>query len=132
METTKFIPCTNMFSFPASHIFHRYLLRIWKIIECSQPSVSTDCLPGDVEAERLEEEREADPLVVGDVSSLVLLVVGAGHHPGVGHVPPNVQGEGPGDGVGGVDPTVEIEHIVWNVLKLDQVIISLSVKIILG
>ena len=47
----------------------------------------------------LKEKSEADPLVVGDVSPLVLLVVSAGHHPGVGHVPPHMEGEGPGYGV---------------------------------
>ena len=47
----------------------------------------------------MEEEREADPLVVGDVSSLVLLVVSAGHHSRVGHVSTHVEGEGSGYGV---------------------------------
>ncbi len=35
----------------------------------------------------LEEEREADPLVVGDVSPLLLVVVRGGDDPGVGHLP---------------------------------------------
>ena len=49
----------------------------------------------------LKEQREADPLVVGHVSPLVLLVVGAGHDARVGHVAPHVEGEGAGDGVPG-------------------------------
>ena len=95
----------------------------YKSNQSGRLSRSLTCFPifpkpsWNVEEDGLEEEGEADPLIVGDVSSLVLLVVGAGHHTGVGHVPPHVQGERPGDGVGGVDPTVEIEHIVGNVLK---------------
>ena len=70
----------------------------------------------------LKEKSEADPLVVGDVSPLVFLVVCRGHHPGVGHLPPHVQGERPGDGVGGVDPAVEVEHLVRDVLEHNRVI----------
>ena len=82
----------------------------------------------------LKEQREADPLVVGHVSSLVLLVVCAammehdtwpetrvrhapGHDPRVGHVPAHVQREGPWYRVGGVDPAVQVEHVVRDVLE---------------
>ena len=67
----------------------------------------------------LKKQCESDPLVVGDVSAFVLVVVRGREDARVCDLVSHVEGEGPGDGVGGVDPTVEIEHIVWNVLKLD-------------
>ena len=58
----------------------------------------------------LEEETEADPLVVLVISPLqrVLGLV----HPGVGHVEPDPLPEGAGDGVGGVYPAVSVEDVL--------------------
>ena len=79
----------------------------YKSNQSGRLSRSLTCFPifpkpsWNVEEDGLEEESEADPLVVGHVSPLVLLVVGAGHDARVGHVPPHVEGEGAGDGVPG-------------------------------
>ena len=58
----------------------------------------------------LEEETEADPLVVSDVSPLIRVdgLVNAR----VGHVHSNSLPEGAGDGVGGVDPAESVQHIL--------------------
>ena len=58
----------------------------------------------------LEEEAEADPLIVLVVSPLqrVLGLV----HAGVRHVETNPLPEGTGDGVGGVDPAVRVQHVL--------------------
>ena len=47
----------------------------------------------------LKEESESHPLIIRHISSLVLLVVSAGHHSRVGYVSTNVEGEGSGYGV---------------------------------
>ena len=41
-----------------------------------------------------------------------------GHDTGMGHVPAHVQGEGPGYCVGRVDPAIQVEHIVRNILAI--------------
>ena len=69
----------------------------------------------------LKEEREADPLVVGHVSALVLLVDVGRDDPGVRHLVAHVQRERPRDGVGAVDPAVEVEDVVGDVLGVDAV-----------
>ena len=58
----------------------------------------------------LEEEAEADPLIVLVVSPLqrILCLV----HAGVRHVETNPLPEGTGDGVGGVDPAVRVQHVL--------------------
>ena len=58
----------------------------------------------------LEEETEADPLVVSDVSPLIRVdsLVNAR----MGHVHSNPLPEGAGDGVGGVDPAESVQHIL--------------------
>ena len=58
----------------------------------------------------LEEETEADPLVVPDVSPL--LGVHGLVNPRVGHVHPDPLPEGAGDGVGGVDPAEGVEDVL--------------------
>ena len=65
----------------------------------------------------LKEKCESDPLIVGDISSLVLLVVSTGHHTRMCHVPPHVERERTWYCVRGVDPAVQVEHVVWNILK---------------
>ena len=61
----------------------------------------------------LEEEAEADPLVVLVISPL--LRVQRLVHAGVGDVKANPLPEGTWDGVGGVDPAVRVEHFLWDV-----------------
>ena len=58
----------------------------------------------------LEEETEADPLVVSDVSPLIRIhgLVNAR----MGHVHSNPLPEGAGDGVGGVDPAESVQHVL--------------------
>ena len=58
----------------------------------------------------LEEETEADPLVVFVISSLqgILSLI----HPWMGHIEPNPLPEGAGDGVGGVDPAVGVQNVL--------------------
>ena len=65
----------------------------------------------------LKEECESDPLVICHVSPLVLLIVRAGHDTGVRHVATHVQGEGTWYRVRRVDPAIQVEHIVRDVLK---------------
>lgn len=76
---------------------------------------------GNVEQYRLKEECEAHPLVVRHISPLVLLIVSACHDTRVGHVPAHVQGEGPGNGVGRVDPAIQVEYIVRNIVCVNAV-----------
>ena len=66
----------------------------------------------------LEEETEADPLVVSDVSPL--LRVDSLVNARMGHINTNPLPEGAGDGVGGVDPAVRVE----NVLGTEEILIS--------
>ena len=40
------------------------------------------------------------------------------HDPRMGHVSAHVQGEGPGYCVGRVDPAIQVEHIVRNILAI--------------
>ena len=58
----------------------------------------------------LEEEAEADPLVISDVSSL--LRVDCLVNTRVSHVNTNPLPECAGDGVGGVDPAVRIQYVL--------------------
>ncbi len=67
----------------------------------------------------LEEEAEADPLVVLDVSPL-LRVYGL-VNARVCHINAYPLPEGTGNGVGGVDPAVGVEHILWYVLGVDTI-----------
>ena len=69
----------------------------------------------------LKEQRETDPLIVGDVSSLLLLVRTGLEHTGVGHLLPHLQRECPWDGVGRVDPAVEVENIVRHIVGVNAV-----------
>ncbi len=62
----------------------------------------------------LEEQAEADPLVVFVVPPL--LRVDGLVHPRVRHVKAYPLPEGAGDGVGGVDPAVGVEHLFGDVL----------------
>lgn len=64
----------------------------------------------------LEKQSESDPLVVGHVAALVLLIRVGGHDAGVGDLVPHVERERPRDGVGGVDPAVEVEDVVRHVI----------------
>ena len=68
----------------------------------------------------LEEETEADPLVVFVISSLqrILSLV----HSRVGHVEPNPLPECAGDGVGGVDPAVSVEDVLG--LKMFYILVQ--------
>ena len=65
----------------------------------------------------LEEEAEADPLVVLHVL-LVPLVPGL-VHAWMGHVHPDSLPVGGGEGVGGVDPAVRVQHLFRDVLRVD-------------
>ena len=58
----------------------------------------------------LEEETEADPLVVSDISPLIWVhgLVNAR----MGHVHPNPLPECAGDGVGGVNPAESVQHVL--------------------
>ncbi len=67
----------------------------------------------------LEEEAEADPLVVLYVSPL--LGIDGLVHTRVGHVDAYPLPEGTGYGVGGVDPAVRVEHVLWDLLGVDAV-----------
>ena len=58
----------------------------------------------------LEEEAEADPLIVSDVSSL--LGVHRLVNTRVGHVHSYSLPEGAGDGVGGVDPAERVQYVL--------------------
>jgi len=69
----------------------------------------------------LKEQCESDPLVVGDVSPLVLLVRTGLEDSGVSNLIADVEREGPRDGVGGVDPTVQVEDIVRHVVGVNAV-----------
>ncbi len=67
----------------------------------------------------LEEEAEADPLVVLDVSPFFR--VDGLVHPRVCHINSYPLPEGTGNGVGGVDPTVSVEHILGDLLCVNAV-----------
>ena len=65
----------------------------------------------------LEKEAEADPLIVLHV--LLVSLVPRLVHPWVGHVHPNPLPVGGGEGVGGVDPAVRVQHLFRDVLRVD-------------
>ena len=67
----------------------------------------------------LEEEAEADPLVISDVSSL--LRVDCLVNTRVSHVNTNPLPECAGDGVGGVDPAVSVQDVLGNVFGVNTV-----------
>ena len=68
----------------------------------------------------LEEEAEADPLVISDVSSL--LRVDCLVNARVSHVNTNPLPECAGDGVGGVDPAVSVEDVLG--LKMSYILVQ--------
>ena len=68
--------------------------------------------PGKIEESRLEEESEADPLVVLVV---FLLLVDRRGDPWVWHLQTNVGEDSVGDGEGGVNPAVGIHHVLGDV-----------------
>ena len=72
-----------------------------------------------VDKSYLEEEAEADPLVVADIAPL--LGVDGFVYAGMSHIDPDPLPEGAGDGVGGVDPAVRVQHVLWNVLGVNTV-----------
>jgi len=67
----------------------------------------------------LEEEAEADPLVVANIASLLRIngLVNAG----VRHVNTDPLPKGAGDRVGGVDPAVRVQHVLWYVLSVNTI-----------
>ena len=67
----------------------------------------------------LEEETEADPLVVSDVSPLFR--VDSLVNPWMGHIDTNPLPECAGYRVGGVDPAVRVQHVLGNVFGVDTV-----------
>ncbi len=69
----------------------------------------------------LKKQRESDPLIVGDVSALVLLADVGGEDAGVGDLVADVERQRPGYRVGGVDPAVQVEHVVGHVVRVDAV-----------
>ena len=74
--------------------------------------------PRQVEECRLEEESEADPLVVLVV---LLLLVDRRSHPGVRDLQPDVRHHPVGDGEGGVYPAVGVHHVLGDVGVHDTV-----------
>jgi len=75
--------------------------------------------PGNVKEYGLKEETEADPLVVFDVSSFFR--VDGLVDTGMRHINADSLPESTGDGVGGVNPAVSVEHIFGNVLGVNTV-----------
>jgi len=58
----------------------------------------------------LEEEAEADPLVVADIAPL--FGIDRLVDPGMSHIDPDPFPEGTRDRVGGVDPAVRVQHVL--------------------
>ena len=69
----------------------------------------------------LEKETETNPLVVGHVSSFFFLPHIRGHDPRMGDLASNMQGQGSWDGISGMDPAVEVEHVVWHIFGMNTV-----------
>ena len=69
----------------------------------------------------LEKQSESNPLVVGDVSALVLLIDVRGDDPRMSHFIPHMEGQGPGYRISGVDPAVEVKDVIWHVVCVDAV-----------
>ncbi len=66
----------------------------------------------------MEKETEANPLVVGHVSSFLFLAHIRGHDTRMGNLDSNMQGQGSWDGISGMDPAVEVEHVVWHIFVI--------------
>ena len=69
----------------------------------------------------MKEQRESNPLVVGDVSPLLLLVGTRLEDAGMSDLFADMKGQRPRDRVGGVDPAVEVEHVVGHIVGVDAV-----------
>ena len=69
----------------------------------------------------LEKETETNPLVVGHVSSFLLLPHIRGHDARMGDLGSDMQGQGSRDGISGMDPAVEVEHVVWHIFGMNTV-----------
>ena len=69
----------------------------------------------------LEKETETNPLVVSHVSSFLFLSHIRGHNPRVGNLCSDMQGQGSRDGISGMDPAVEVEHVVWHIFGMNTV-----------
>ena len=69
----------------------------------------------------LKKQSESNPLVVGDVSTLVLFINVRGDNSRMGHFIPHVEGQGPGYRISGVDPAVEVKDVIWHVVCVDAV-----------
>ena len=67
----------------------------------------------------LKEKAETDPLVISDISPL--LRVNSFVNAGVSNINTNPLPEGTGDGVGGVDPAVGVQHVLGDVFCVDAV-----------
>ena len=72
---------------------------------------------GETTAAYLKEEAKAHPLVILDVF-LVSIIPGL-IHPWMWHVDPHPLPVGGGEGVGGVDPAVRVQHLFRDVLRVD-------------
>ena len=69
----------------------------------------------------LEKQSESNPLVVGDVSALVLLIDVRGDDPRMSHFIPHMEGQGPGYRISGVDPAVEVKDVIGHIVCVDAV-----------
>ena len=69
----------------------------------------------------LEKQSESNPLIVRNISTLVLLVNAGRNDPRMGDFVPDVQGERPGYRVGRMNPAVEVKDVVRNVIGVDAI-----------
>ena len=69
----------------------------------------------------LEKQTESNPLIVGHVSSFLFLIHIWGHDTRMGNLGSNMQGQGSWDGISGMDPAVEVEHVVWHIFGMNAV-----------
>ncbi len=67
----------------------------------------------------LEEETEANPLIILDISPL--FGINSLIDPRMRHIDPDPLPKGTGNRVSGVDPTVGVQHVLGDVLGVDTV-----------
>ena len=67
----------------------------------------------------LKEKAEANPLVISDISSLLRIYSFV--YAWMSNINTNPLPESTGDGVGGMDPAVCVQHILWDVFRVNTV-----------